>query len=118
MRVFREGLTTFAHWFGWTISVVASIFFLYFLIGEGIPDLLKGKNIEEMKYFLPFLLLAIIGCFLSFFKIKSGGLMMLTGGIGMVVYFYIKSGLSDFSMMVVYGIPYILAGFLFLVVKD
>ena len=114
MRVFGEGLTTFTQWFAWTLSVVASIFFLYFLFGDVVPNIVNGKGLNELKFFV---LLAISGCFLSFFRLKPGGLMMLIGAIGMITYFYIMSGLKDFGMMVVYGLPYILAGLLFLLVK-
>jgi hypothetical protein len=116
MKVLGEGLSTFTHWFAWTLSVIASTFFIYYLIGDTIPDLIKGKNINEL-FFLPFLLMAIIGSFLSFFRLKAGAILMLIGGIGMVVNLYLKSGMNDFGMMVVYGLPYILPAFLFIVVR-
>ena len=116
MKIFGGGLATFTHWFAWTLSLVASVFFLFFEIGD-IPELLKGDG-KEVYFFLPSLVLAVAGCFTSFFKIKTGSILMLIGGIAMALYFYLSSGLREFGLMVVYGLPYILAGFLLWVVKD
>ena len=38
----KENLSVFLHWFAWTISLVASMFFISYLVTEGVPDLLKG----------------------------------------------------------------------------
>ena len=55
----KESLSVFLHWFSWTISLVASIFFISHLVTEGIPDLLKGKA-KDMIPYLPFLIVAIL----------------------------------------------------------
>ena len=97
--------------------MVASVFFLVFIVKEGIPDLLAGKG-KELMYFLPFLLLAIAGCLLSIFKRKAGAVMMLAGGVVMVVLLYMQGGMAQFGMMVVYGLPYIFPGAIFLLIKE
>jgi ABC-type amino acid transport system permease subunit len=116
MKIFGDNLATFMHWFAWTLSIAASAFFLIFLIGEDIPALIKNPN-SEFIYFLPWLIVAIAGSLISLFHRKTGAIMMLIGGIAMVTYFYFQSGLAEFSMMVVYGLPYIVGGFLLWVVK-
>lgn len=117
MRVFREGLSTFTHWFAWTLSMVASAFFLYYLISEDIPSLLKNPD-PKMMASVPWLALAIVGTIVSFFKRKIGSILMLAGGAALVTTLYIQSGLYEFPMMLGYGIPYVLGGFLLLIVKD
>ena len=112
----NSSLPTFLHWFSWTISVASSAFFLVFMIGEGIPDMLAGKD-KGLKYILSFLLLAIVGCLLSFFKRKAGASMMLAGGAMLVVVLYLQGGMSNFGMMVVYGLPFIFPGSIFLLTK-
>jgi hypothetical protein len=109
-------LPTFLHWFSWTLSGAASLFFLFFLIGEGIPDILRGAA-KELLFFLPFLLMAIAGCFISFFKQKFGAILMLIGGIGTASVLYFQGGSANFGVMVVYGLPYIFPGGVFLFVK-
>lgn len=117
MRVFREGLSAFTHWFAWTLSMVASAFFLYYLISEDIPSLLKNPD-PKMMAIVPWLVLAIVGTIVSFFKRKIGSVLMLVGGAALVITLYIQSGLFEFPMMLGYGIPYLLSGFLLLIVKD
>jgi hypothetical protein len=116
MRVFGENLSTFTHWFAWAMALVASIFFGFFLFSEDIPGLIKGQNIEIL-WFIPWLFLGMIGTVWSIFKRVTGGMLMLIGGIGMVIYFYFLSGWKDADMMIAYGLPYILPGFLLLLVK-
>lgn len=106
----------FFHWFAWAISVLASILFVVYLVGEGIPDISHGKA-KELIPVLPFLIIAIAGCLVSFFRQKAGGIMMLIGGVAIEVVLYIQHGQANFGMMMVYGLPYILPGILFLLVK-
>jgi len=110
-------LPTFLHWFSWAMAVGASLFFLIFLIGEGIPDVLRGKA-KDLIYFLPFLIIAITGCTLSFFKQKPGAILMLVGGIGIVITLYLQGGIAQFGIMVVYGLPYIFPGSILLLIKE
>jgi hypothetical protein len=112
-----NNLPTFIHWFSWTISLLASVFFVIFLLNEGIPDIMKGKG-KELIAFVPWLILAIIGCGLSFFRIRPGAIAMITGGIAMVIVIAVQSGMRDFGIMVVYGTPYILPGLFFLLVRN
>jgi hypothetical protein len=109
----KNNLPTFLHWFSWTISLVASIFFLSSMLEGGTHNLLTGK-IEVLQVIS---MLAIAGCFLSFFKYKAGGLMMLTGGIAMIVVVAMQHGMSEFRTMVAYGLPYIFSGIVFLFVR-
>lgn len=112
----NSGFSVFFLWFAWAISVIASALFVVYLVGEGIPDLMHGKA-KELIPFLPFLILAIVGCLVSFFRQKAGAIMMIVGGVAIEVVLYIQNGQANFGMMMVYGLPYILPGILFLLVK-
>jgi hypothetical protein len=113
MGTFHEGASTFRVWFAYTLAVGATLFFGMFVVGEGIPGILHGHG-KGLLLFLPWLFLAMIGCILSFFKRKTGSLMMLIGGITMAVTFLLH-GLKDLNMAIAYGVPYIIAGlFLFI----
>lgn len=109
-------LPTFLHWFSWALAGVASLFFLVFLIGEGIPDIVRGAA-KDLVFFLPFLVIAIAGCIISFFKQKFGAILMLIGGIGIDIILYLQGGSAQFGIMVVYGLPYIFPGGVFLFIK-
>jgi hypothetical protein len=112
----KESLSVFLHWFAWAISIVASLFFIFFLVTEGIPDVVKGKDPKLVPY-LPFLVAAIIGCFLSLFKRKPGAITMIIAGLAIDVVLYLQGGRASFGIMVVYGLPYIFPGILLLVKK-
>jgi len=112
----KTGFSVFFLWFAWAISVIASLLFLIDLISEGIPDVMKGKSVFSITY-LPFLIIAMAGCFLSFFKQKPGAIMMIVGGVAIDVVWYLHGGQANFGMMVVFGLPYIFPGILLLLVK-
>jgi len=117
MKKVENNLPTFIHWFSWTISLVASVVMLIFLVREGIPSILEGKG-QELTVLLPGLIIAIIGCFVSLFRMKFGAIAMLVGGIAMVVVIAFQSGMRDFGLMVVYGVPYVIPGLFFLLVRN
>jgi len=112
----KGSLSLFIIWFSMAISVIASVLFLIFLVGEGIPDMLRGKA-KELVAFLPFLLLAMAGCGLSFFKPKPGAIMMIVGAVAIDVVLYLQAGRAQFGIMVVYGLPYIFPGLALLFYK-
>lgn len=117
MSTLQKGLVNTFHGFAWLISMLSSLFFIIFIIGEGaIRDVINGKA-EALVNFLPWLFLAIAGCFCSFFYRVLGGLMMLIGGGAMIVYFYLQTGWQEISMMAAYGLPFALAGLIFILFR-
>jgi hypothetical protein len=93
-----------------TVGVAASLFFLLFIIGEGIPDITAGKG-GGLLVFLPFILVPIAGFILTWFKEWPGMFLLTAGGVALTVYFFIK---GDITMGLVYGLPFIVTGLLFL----
>lgn len=117
MSEYRESFTSFFHWFAWTISCAASLIFILFFISDDLPAILSGKG-KELYVFLPGLLLAISGCVFTFFRKIQGGLVMLAGGIFMVTVIYFQSPVHDFRLMLLYGLPYIFSGIVFVFVRN
>lgn len=93
-----------------TVGVVACLFFLLFIIGEGIPDVVKGNG-DGFLAFLPFILLPIAGFILTWFKEWPGVILLTAGGVALMVYFFIK---GDTAMAMVYSLPFIVTGLLFM----
>jgi hypothetical protein len=116
MRILGDNLSTFTHWFGWTVALIASCFFIAFDFAEWVPLAMKGQSLTY-GWFYGALLIAVAGMVLSFLKRTPGGLMMLAGGLGMVAFFYLQDGWKESNMMIVYGLPFILPAFLLLLVK-
>jgi predicted membrane protein len=85
-------------------------FFVLFLIGEGLPDILKGMG-KSILPFLPIILLPVVGYILTWFNEKVGASVMIIGGLILFGYF-IKQ--QDIKMALIFGIPFITAGGLFI----
>jgi hypothetical protein len=93
-----------------TTGMLVCAFFLFFLIGEGIPDIASGKGAELIP-FLPVLLLPIAGYVITWFREQAGTWMILAGALAMAVYFVIVHNLKAAP---VYVIPFAVTGLLFL----
>jgi hypothetical protein len=92
-------------------GLVACIFILFFVVGKGVPETLKNEE-NEWVPFLPFLVLAVTGYIITWYKEFAGTLMMAAGGIILLIFFIAK---GDTAMGLVYGLPFMLAGTIFLV---
>ena len=92
-------------------GLIVCIFALLFFAGKGTPEILKmDKN--ELVPFVPFLLLPVVGYFLTWYKEFTGAILMIAGGILLFVFFLIR---GDASIGLVYGLPFIFSGIIFLV---
>jgi hypothetical protein len=116
MDFYKENFRNFFHYFAWTISLTASVFFIIFEIREDIILVFHDHD-KLMVIFLASLLLSIFGSFYSIYKTIKGGTLMIIGGTGMVVYYCILGGLRDFPMMIAFGLPYIIPGVFFLFIR-
>ena len=116
MDFYKQNFTTFFHWFAWTISLSASLFFIVFDVRDSFLSIIADHNTVLIPFLLS-LLVAIIGSIYSIFRLIHGGALMLLGGSGIVVYFAFHGGLKEFGMMVAYGLPYIIPGVFFLFIR-
>jgi len=92
-------------------GLIVCIFILLFFAGRGIPEILKN-DANELIPFLPFLAIPFAGYLVSWFKEFAGALMMIAGGIILLVFLIVK---GDSGSGLIYGIPFIAAGILFVV---
>ncbi len=96
----------------WTARItglIAVLFFLRFMIGEGMYDIRLGRA-RELMPFLPLLILSIAGYFIALIRERLGGRLMITGGFLMMAYLFWH---QDYAVGAMYGIPFIFPGLLF-----
>ena len=104
----------------WTARVLGfctTLFFLSFMVGEGLPNIIGGRG-RELLRFLPFLSIAIIGYGFAWYKELIGGLFLIGGAFLMMSYHFSH---DDLSMALVYGLPFMITGSLFFIgwkIKD
>lgn len=91
-------------------GLLVTAFFGAFIIGEGVPDIVKGKAAELIS-FLPLLGIAFFGFFIAWFKPIAGGWVLLASGV-LLFFYFIYAG--DYGMSMVYGLPPMLIGLAFL----
>lgn len=86
------------------------LFFVVFLIGEGLAELIDGKLMV-----IPILLLMILtssGYILAWKRNVIGGWIMLTGGAVMGIYMIIAGGFEAWQVSLAYSLPFIIPGWL------
>ncbi|MEO6731558.1 MAG: hypothetical protein ABIN01_10110 [Ferruginibacter sp.] len=93
-----------------TAGLVACIFVLILLAGQGIPNIV-GKGEKQSIPFIILLLLPFVGYIVSWYKEFTGVLMMIAGGIMLLIFFIMK---GDAATGIKYGLPFILAAGIFL----
>ena len=93
-----------------TFGLFVCGFFILFIIGEGIPDIIKG-NRNELIFFLPLLLLPIAGYLVTWFNEKYGVAIMIAGAVILLGYFL---GKGSVGAALIYSIPFFVSGGLFL----
>jgi hypothetical protein len=97
-------------WMAHITSVLASVFFLIYIFGGGIPELLKG-GVRSFLPFLPFLGIGMFGVIYSFFNQKRGAYFMLFGGLLIAVYLLLFEG---WVRCLFYSLPYVVPAILLL----
>lgn len=91
-------------------GLIVCIFVLIFIAGKGVPEILKN-DANEWLPFLPFLLIPVAGYIVTWFKEFAGAIMMIAGGVILLAFFILK---GDASIGIVYGMPFMLAGSIFI----
>ena len=92
------------------MGMAVCLFLLLFVLGQGLPANLKGEE-NGWTIFIPLVLLPVIGFIISWFKELPGVVIMIAGGIVLMAYFLIQ---QDLTMALVYGLPFMIVGSLFL----
>jgi hypothetical protein len=93
-----------------TLGMAVCLFLLLFVMGQGLPANLKGTD-NGWTIFIPLMLLPVVGFIISWFKELPGTAIMIAGGLVLMVYFIIQ---KDLTTALVYGLPFMIVGSLFL----
>lgn len=93
-----------------SIGFLVCILLVLFVTGEGIPKVINASR-EAFVFFVPLFCLCILGFILTWFRESLGAAIMATGGSVLLIYFIF---LGDLKMGVMFGIPFIIAGGLFM----
>ncbi len=97
----------FLRWTARVISLLISAFILLFIIGEGIPEIIRGQA-DDLLPFLPWLGLAVAGTIIIWFREIAGAVLMIIGAVAMAIY------IGEMDMFLVYSLPYLVAAILIL----
>lgn len=95
------------------LSVILIIGFLYYFITNEYMRLEKMSIETGPIYFMIFSV--FIGFIVSWFFEMIGGLVLVVGGLALGVYAFLSTGGDHAMTAVVYTVPFVVPGFLFLV---
>jgi hypothetical protein len=97
------------------LGFLPAAFFLTFLIGEGLAELIDGKlNVLPI---LVMMLFAVSGYILAWKRPRNGGIIMVAGGLIMGIYLIITGGFTEWDIAVIYSFPFIVPGILFMALR-
>ena len=94
-----------------SIGMLVSGFFLLFVFGAALPDLIDGKSLDKGPVLL-LVLAAIAGFFLTFKSERIGTWIRLSASILTTIYFLWQ---ANWQAALLYGLPFLVAGSLFLI---
>jgi len=97
------------------LGLLPAAFFLVFLVGEGLSELFAGK--WSVIPILGMMLLTVSGYILAWKRPRNGGIIMVTGGVIMGVYLFIVGGFEEWDIAVLYSLPFIIPGILFMLLR-
>lgn len=114
-KLFRLSPFEIMRWTAGSLGFIPSFFFMLFMFGEGLPDLIDGRTgvipIMAMIFF------AVAGYVVAWFQFRVGGLMMILGGLVMGVYLLVLGGEGIGWIVASFSLPFIIPGYLFFILK-
>lgn len=103
-----------AKWSARIMGLITCSIFLSFFIKQGLDGLYN--NVEFVFYiFLSFMVFSFSGYLIAWLKAGKGGSIMIVGGFLMMAFHFSR---DDRFTAMVYGIPFIIEGILFLLSKS
>jgi hypothetical protein len=99
-------------WSAIIMGLAASLFFLFFIIGEGVWQLMEGRT--GVIPVMVLVVAAVTGYFIALFRPWAGGLLMVISSIIMAVYFLVVGSKGIILMTSVYSLPFLIPGVLFM----
>ena len=105
-------------WAGRLIGLVAAGFFLVFLVGEAISEVLdEGREPLETAGILLGLLqgLALVGVIVSWWRERLAGMLLAAASVGLGIHIGVYAGHNHFLAWLMVGLPYLVASVLLLI---
>jgi hypothetical protein len=112
----RVTLLETMRWTARSLGFIPSFFFVLFLTGEGVPDLLEGKT--NVIPIMIMVLFSVAGYILSWWKLRVGAVIMIFGGFIMGIYLLILGGEGIGRIAGSFSLPFIIPGCLFFLMKN
>jgi hypothetical protein len=103
--------TRILHYIALILGFQASAFFMFFLISDGVADLIDGKY--SVIPILIMMIFTVIGYIWAISKPALGSLIMISGGVVMALYLIMLGGIVGIKMALIYGLPFIIPGIIF-----
>ncbi len=97
------------------IGSLASLFFVLFLVGEGVGDLLDGKT--GAIPIIIMILFTVAGFVVSWFRTRRGAVIMITGALVMGVYLLIIGDKGNVLMSLAFSLPFLVPGIMLMYLK-
>lgn len=97
------------------MGALASLFYVFFLVGEGVGDLLDGKT--GAIPIIIMILVTVSGYVLSWFRVRKGAVIMIAGALVMGIYLLIVGAKGNVLMALAFSLPFLLPGIMLLFLK-
>lgn len=97
------------------IGAIASMFYIFFLTGEGVGDLLEGKT--GAIPIIIMILFTVSGYIVSWFKVRKGAIMMIAGALITGLYLLIAGSKGNLLMALVFSLPFLIPGIMMMYLK-
>lgn len=115
-NIFRIPLLETMRWTSRVLGFIPSFFFILFLTGEGVPDLLAGKT--DVIPIMIMILFTVAGYIISWWKLRIGAVIMILGGLVMGIYLLILGGDGIGRIAASFSLPFIIPGCIFFLMKN
>lgn len=99
-------------WLARILGGIAILFFLSFIISEGISGIGDSDN-GQLRSVLVLLAFATLGYLFAWFREKEGGIFMIIAGLIMGADMFYYGGTKDINAVLIFSLPFIIPGVLF-----
>lgn len=113
LRFYKFKNMTLIKWLARLIGFLVCGFFMMFIIGEGVPELFRGQT--GVLPIMTMVVAATVGYVIGWFREKAGGIIMIIAALTMVIYHFSIGGLDNWRGALVYGLPFLTVGALFII---
>jgi hypothetical protein len=101
------------------ISSVVAAFILLFAVGQWISEFSAGGSGQDWRLsttgMAVYCLLIAVGSGIGWWRENVGGTILIIAGLGMLLAIFIFLAPHEYLVSVIFGLPFLLSGFLYLV---